>query len=114
MVIENLEMIFVIASKCFACGSFSITSFNNLIIAVFLSISVDRIESHKFKTGNKYDSNEDFIWAVIKVQQGHEESLSNDEAKAIAPWKLNPESGHGTLDKLVSEFKQIKQACVCV
>ncbi len=54
------------------------------------SISVDRIESDKFKIGNKYDSDEDFIRAVIKVQQGHEENLSDDEAKAIAPWKLDP------------------------
>ncbi len=44
------------------------------------------------------------------VQQGHEESLSNDEAKAIAPWKLDPESGQDTLDKPVSEFKLIEQA----
>jgi hypothetical protein len=68
MVMENLEVIFVIASKCVACASFSITLFNNLNIAAFLSISVDRIESDKFKIGNKYDSYEDFIHAVIKVQ----------------------------------------------
>ncbi len=85
LAMENLDMNFVIASKCFACASFSVTLFNNLNIAVFLSISVDRIESDNFKIGNRYDSNEDFIHAVIKVQQGHEESLSNDEAKGIAP-----------------------------
>ncbi len=53
MVMENLEMIFVIASKCFACASFSISLFNNLNVAVFLSISLDRIESDKFIIGNK-------------------------------------------------------------
>ena len=74
------------------------------------SISVDRIESDKFKIGNKYDSDEDFIRAVIKVQQGHEENLSNDKAKAIAPWKLDPESGEDTLNKQISEFEMMKQA----
>ncbi len=74
------------------------------------SISVDRIESDKFKIGNKYDSDEDFIQAVIKVQQGYEENLSNDEVKAIAPWKLDPESGEDTLNKPISEFKMMKQA----
>ena len=74
------------------------------------SISVDRIESDKFKIGNKYDSDENFIWAVIKVKQNHEENLSGDKAKAIAPWKLDPESGEDTLDKPISEFKMIKQA----
>ncbi len=47
------------------------------------SISVDRIESDKFKIGNKYDSDEDYIRAVIKVQQGYEENLSNDEANNL-------------------------------
>jgi hypothetical protein len=74
------------------------------------SISVDRIESDKFKIGNKYDFDEDFIQAVIKVQQGHEENLSDDKAKAIAPWKINPESGEDTLNKPISEFKMMKQA----
>jgi hypothetical protein len=46
---------------------------------------------------------------VIKVQQGCEENLSDDEAKAIAPWKLDPESGEDTLNKPISEFKMIKQ-----
>ena len=69
------------------------------------------IESDKLSIGNKYDHNEDFIRAVVKVQQGHEVSLSNDdEAKAIAPWKLDPESGQDTLGKPVSEFMLIKQA----
>ena len=45
------------------------------------------IESDKLSIGNKYDHNEDFIRAVVKVQQGHEVSLSNDdEAKAIQGW----------------------------
>jgi hypothetical protein len=74
------------------------------------SISVDRIESDKFKIGNKYDSDEDFIRAVIKVQQAHEENLSDDKAKAIAPWKLDPESGEDALNKPISEFKMMKQA----
>jgi hypothetical protein len=74
------------------------------------SISVDRIESDKFKIRNKYDSDEDFIRDVIKVQQGHVENLSNDEAKAIAPWKLDPESDEDMLNKPISEFKMIKQA----
>jgi hypothetical protein len=47
---------------------------------------------------------------VIKFQQGHEENLSDDEAKAIAPWKLDPESGEDTLDEPISEFEMIKQA----
>ncbi len=46
---------------------------------------------------------------MIKVQQGYEENLSNYKAKAIAPWKLDPESGEDTLDKLIAEFKMIKQ-----
>ena len=74
------------------------------------SISIDRIESNKFKIGNKYDSDKDFIQAVIKVQQGHDENLSDDKAKAIAPWKLDPESGEDTLNKPISEFEMIKQA----
>ncbi len=73
-------------------------------------ISVDRIESDKFRIGNKYDSDNDFIRAVIKVQQGHEENLSNDKAKAIAPWNLDPESGEDTLNKPISEFEMMKQA----
>jgi hypothetical protein len=72
------------------------------------SISVDRIESDKFKIGNKYDSDEDFIRAVIKVQQGHEENLFDDKAKAIAPWKLDPESGEDKFDEPISEFEMIK------
>ncbi len=47
---------------------------------------------------------------MIKVQQGHEKNLFDDEAKAIAPWKLDPESGEDTSDKPISEFKMIKQA----
>jgi hypothetical protein len=47
---------------------------------------------------------------VIKVQQGHEENLSDDEAKVIAPWKLDPESGDNTLDNPISEFEMSKQA----
>ncbi len=47
---------------------------------------------------------------MIKVQQGHEENLSDDKAKAIAPWKLDPESGEDTLDEPISEFRMIKQA----
>ncbi len=74
------------------------------------SISVDRIESDKFKIGNKHGSDVDFIQAVIKVHQGHEENLSDDKAKAIAPWKLDPVSGEDTLDKPISEFKMIKHA----
>ncbi len=74
------------------------------------SISADRIESDKYKIWNKYDSDEDFIRAFIKVQQGHEENLSDDKAKAIAPWKLDPESGEDTLNKPISEFKMMKQA----
>ncbi len=74
------------------------------------TISVDRIESDKFKIKIKYNSDEDFIWAMIKVQQGHEENLFNDKAKAIAPWKLDPESGEDTLVEPISEFKMIKQA----
>ncbi len=76
------------------------------------SISVDRIESDKFKVGDKYDSDEDFIRGVIKFQQGHEENLSDDKAKAIAPLKLDPESGEDTLNKPISEFEMIKQAQV--
>ena len=38
------------------------------------------------------------------------ENLSDDEAKAIAPWKLDPESGEDTLNKPISEFKMMKQA----
>ncbi len=111
MVMEKLEMIFAIASKLFACVSFVITLFNVLSIHVTLSLfSVDRIESDKFKIGNKYDSDEDIIRAVIKVQQGHEENLFNDKAKAIAPWKLDPESGEDMLNKQISEFEMMKQA----
>jgi hypothetical protein len=47
------------------------------------SVSVDRIETDKFKIGNKYDSDENIIRAVIKVQQGHEENLFDDKAKAM-------------------------------
>jgi hypothetical protein len=102
MVMEMPEMIFIIASKFFACASFSNTLFNDIKIAVFLSISAGRIESDKFKVGKKYDSDEDFICAVIKDQLGHEESLSDDEATAIVPWKFDPESDQDILEKPLS------------
>ncbi len=38
------------------------------------------------------------------------ENLSNDEAKAIAPWKLDPESGGDALNEPISESKMMKQA----
>ena len=41
---------------------------------------------------NRYDSDEVFIRAVIKVQQGNEDDLTIAEAKKIEPWKkVDPE-----------------------
>ncbi len=47
---------------------------------------------------------------MIKVQQGHKENLSDEEAKAIAPWKVDPEFGEDLLNKPIFEFEMIKQA----
>jgi hypothetical protein len=74
----------------------------------FLINANDRIKDDKFTVGNKYDSDESFIRAVIKVQLGKKESLTEDEANAIAPWTLYPESDQETLDTPTSEFESLK------
>ena len=48
-----------------------------------------KIESSKFSVGNSYDSDATFIRAIIKVQQGDEDNLMEDEASVIEQWKLN-------------------------
>jgi hypothetical protein len=50
----------------------------------FLINANDRIKADKFKVGNKYDSDESFIHAVIKVQLGKEESLTEVEALILS------------------------------
>jgi hypothetical protein len=79
----------------------------NIIALLFFN---DRIEADKFKVVNKYDADENYICAVLKVQLGQEELLSYDEEAAIASWKLDQESEHDTLDNSMSEFDLLKQA----
>ena len=43
----------------------------------------DRLQTDKFKIGNKFDSDENFISAVIKIQRGEEAFLTASEASAI-------------------------------
>jgi hypothetical protein len=104
-------MIFSTASKKFLC---LVTMFYdylcsrlNIIALLFFN---DRIKADKFKVGNKYDTDENFICAVLKVQLGQEELLSYNEEAAIASWKLDQESEHDTLDNPMSEFDLLKQA----
>lgn len=54
-----------------------------IIIVIF-----DRIQPSKFQVGNKYDSDDDFIKAVLKVQQEREDELMEKEAESIQPWKI--------------------------
>ena len=54
-----------------------------IIIVIF-----DRIQPSKFQVGNKYDSDDDFIKAVLKVQQEREDELTEKEAESIKPWKI--------------------------
>ena len=105
----KLEMIFSTASKKFLC---LVTMFYdylcshlNIIALLFFN---DRIEADKFKVGNKYDADENFIRTVLKVQLGQKELLSYDEKAAIASWKLDQESEHDTLDNPMSEFDLLK------
>jgi hypothetical protein len=56
-----------------------------------LSSGNGRINSEKLLVG-KYDTDEEFINAVIKVQQHREQDLTEAEAKTIKPWKLAQES----------------------
>jgi hypothetical protein len=107
----KLEIIFSTASKKFLC---LVTMFYdylcsslNIIALMFFN---DRIEADKFKVGNKYDTDENFIHAVLKVQLDQEELLSYDEEPAIASWKLDQESEHDTLDNPVYKFDLLKQA----
>jgi hypothetical protein len=67
--------------------------------------------------GNKFDTCHNFINAVIKVQQGKEETLIPEEAETIAKWKIGtPEpnaldagpqaSGLSDFDRLNLESQQ--------
>lgn len=55
--------------------------------------SSDRIEPRKFSVGNPYDTDETFIRAIIKVQQGKEDELTGEEALVLEPWKLDSIEG---------------------
>ena len=55
---------------------------------MFTSSHSNRIDSSKFAVGNKFDTCEEFVKAVIKVQQGKEETLTPEEAETIAKWKI--------------------------
>jgi hypothetical protein len=79
----------------------------NIIVLRFYN---DRINADKFKVRNKYDTDENFICAVLKVQLSQEELLSYDEESAFASWKLDQESDYDTLDNPMSEFDILKQA----
>ena len=59
MVMENLEMMFAIAISCLSVHHFLLPY--SMISAFMYSISLDKIESDKFKIGNMFDSGEDFI-----------------------------------------------------
>ena len=75
-----------------------------IIIVIF-----DRIQPSKFQVGNKYDSNDDFIKAVLKVQQEREDDLTEKEAESIKPWKIiDPEDlsdSQERLDTPISVFE---------
>lgn len=64
----------------------------------------NRICPEKFQVGNRFDTDENFIKAVIKVQQRRESDLTEDEAKTIEPWKLKEESDE--LEEPCSLFQQ--------
>jgi hypothetical protein len=106
----KLEMTFGTASKKFCLTTMhSISIFSvSTLHSCFLINANDRIKADKFTVGNKYDSDESFIRAIIKVQLGKEESLTEDEANAIATWRLDPDSDQETLDTPTLEFKSLK------
>ena len=64
----------------------------------------DRIRPEKFKVGNRFDTDENFIKAVIKIQQQKEGELTAEEAKTVEPWKLKEELEH--LEEPCSLFEQ--------
>jgi hypothetical protein len=64
-----------------------------------------RINSDKFKVGNRFDTDPNFIRAVIKVQQRKELDLvTMEKARTIEPWKLAQESE--ILEEPCSLFEQ--------
>jgi hypothetical protein len=90
----KLEMTFGTASKKFCLTIMhSISIFRvSILHSCFLINANDRIKADKFTVGNKYDSDESFIHAVIKVQLGKEESLTED--KPIGPTAQKSVQGH--------------------
>ncbi len=72
----KLETTFGTANKKFCLTTMhSISNFSvSTLHSCFLINANDRIKADKFTVGNKYDSDESFICAVIKVQLGKEES----------------------------------------
>ena len=57
--------------------------------ASLLNLIPYRIEPSKFSVGNNYDTCKYFIRAVIKVQQGKEDTLTSEEAETIVKWKIS-------------------------
>lgn len=64
----------------------------------------DRICPEKFKVGNRFDTDPDFINAVIKVQQHREQDLTVAEADTIERWKIVEEVE--TLEEPCNMFQQ--------
>ena len=59
------------------------------MLTSLLHLILYRIDPTKFAVGNRFDTCCDFINAVIKVQQGKEETLTPKEAETIAKWKIS-------------------------
>ena len=94
--------------------------FSNADVSL-LNLIPYRIEPSKFSVGNNYDTCENFIRAVIKVQQGKEDMLTSEEAKTIEPWKISTDepvaldvepqaSGLSEYDRMNLERLQNKKA----
>ena len=76
------------------------------ITNTYWSTSV-RIEPDRLKFG-AYDSNADFINAVIKVQQHNENRLTSNEKLTIKPWKLPSDfDSEEELDEPLEDFESM-------
>jgi len=59
-----------------------------------------------------YDSNADFINAVIKVQQHNENRLTSNEKLTIKPWKLPSDfDSEEELDEPLEDFESMMWDC---
>lgn len=52
-------------------------------ITLILIAASDGVQPSKLQVGNKYDSDDEFICAVLKVQQEREDKLSEKEVEKL-------------------------------